>query len=187
MKRYEKKIEISKEIEVTFETPLFTGDVGNTIGLEFYLRGKPYEFTTATLFGTNKAGETVFTTAKSDGHTVVLPIVNDMFQVPVKADMQVVLYDDSGNALTSGYLHFTVIQGLSENASVEGTDEYNSLMELLAQVSSSMTQIEQAEKIVEKVVEADSYFATKEDIGEIETALSEIEALQNSYIGGDSV
>ena len=141
MKRYEKRIEISKEIEVTFETPLFTGDVGNTIGLEFYLRGKPYEFTSATLFGTNKAGETVFTTAKAEGHTVVLPIVNAMFQVPVKADMQVVLYDDSGNALTSGYLHFTVIQGLSENASIEGTDEYNSLMELLAQVNSSMGQI----------------------------------------------
>ena len=151
MIRYEKRIEISKEIEVTFETPLFTGDVGNTIGLEFYLRGKPYEFTSATLFGTNKAGETVFTTAKAEGHTVVLPIVNAMFQVPVKADMQVVLYDDSGNALTSGYLHFTVIQGLSENASIEGTDEYNSLMELLAQVNSSMGQISRAEAAANEI------------------------------------
>lgn len=32
-----------------------------------------------------------------------------------------------------------------------------------------------------------SVYATKEEIGEIEAALNEIEALQNSYIGGDSV
>lgn len=149
--KYKARIEVSHDVEISFETPLFTGDIGNTIGLEFYLHGKPYKFTMATLFGTDATGDTIYSTSKAEVNEVVLPIVNEMYQVPGKADMQVVLYDDSENAITSAYLHFTVIKGLSENASIEGTEEYNSIMNLLVQVSSSMSQINRAEQAANEI------------------------------------
>lgn len=149
--KYKARIEVSHDVEISFETPLFTGDIGNTIGLEFYLHGKPYKFTMATLFGTDATGDTIYSTSKAEVNEVVLPIVNEMYQVPGKADMQVVIYDDSENAITSAYLHFTVIKGLSENASIEGTEEYNSIMNLLVQVSSSMSQINRAEQAANEI------------------------------------
>lgn len=181
MKRYEKKIEISNGVECIFQTPLFTGDIGNTIGLEFYLHGKPYKFKMATLFGTDATGDTIYSTSKAEVNEVVLPIVNEMYQVPGKADMQVVLYDDSENAITSAYLHFTVIKGLSENASIAGTEEYNSIMNLLVQVSSSMSQINRAERAANEIESFLQLIKTPENSVIHQITESEIDGFSEGY------
>ncbi|MBE7042151.1 MAG: hypothetical protein E7399_01470, partial [Ruminococcaceae bacterium] len=182
MARYKKRIEISKDIDVIFSLPLFTGDIGNSVELEFYLHGNPYEFTTATLYGTNKSGKTVYSNAYAKENTVTLPILNEMYQAAGKeTDCQVVLSDESGNSLTSAYLHFTVLQGLSENAKIEGSDEYNALMELISQISSSMAQINRAEEAANEIESFLKLIAKPENSVVHQISESEVDIFSEGY------
>ena len=50
MARYEAKFDLSKEFEKSFSLPLFTGDSGSSVSLEFYQNGVPYDMSGAMLY-----------------------------------------------------------------------------------------------------------------------------------------
>lgn len=138
MAKYEARIEVSKEINVLFETPLFTGDIGNTVKLAFFLRGQPYSGEGAEVYCKLTDGNTASVSAVTEGNTLEFTIPNNMYPNPGELELQIALLDGAGNVLTSGVLHFEVLEGLSGQADIVGTDQYNDMTALLAEVGQSL-------------------------------------------------
>ena len=136
MNRYRAKIDISKNIEVYFDVPLFTGDSGNSVELSFFMRGEPYNMTGVTVSAKRADGQTVFDMGSISGNTVQYTIANNMHNTPGNLDVQISLSDSAGVFLTSGFLHFSVEKGYAEDSGIEADDRYpvfNSFSEELNQ------------------------------------------------------
>ena len=124
MNKYKAKIDISKNIEVYFDVPLFTGDFGNTIELIFHNGGEPYPMTGVTVSAKRADGQTVFDMGSISGNTAQYTIANNMHNIPGNLDVQISLSDSTGAFLTSGFLHFSVEKGFSEDSGIEADDRY---------------------------------------------------------------
>ena len=124
MNKYKAKIDISKNIEVYFDVPLFTGDFGNTIELIFHNGGEPYPMTGVTVSAKRADGQTVFDMGSISGNTAQYTIANNMHNIPGNLDVQISLTDSAGAFLTSGFLHFSVEKGFSEDSGIEADDRY---------------------------------------------------------------
>nr|DAZ34683.1 MAG TPA: BppU domain protein [Caudoviricetes sp.] len=124
MNKYKAKIDISKNIEVYFDVPLFTGDFGNTIELIFHNGGEPYNMTGVTVSAKRADGQTVFDMGSISGNTAQYTIANNMHNIPGNLDVQISLTDSAGAFLTSGFLHFSVEKGFSEDSGIEADDRY---------------------------------------------------------------
>lgn len=124
MNRYTAKIEISKSIEVYFDVPLFTGDSGNSVELSFFMHGEPYNMTGVTVSAKRADGQTVFDLGSMSGNRAVYTIANNMHNIPGNLDVQISLSDSTGAFLTSGFLHFSVEKGYSEDSGIEADDRF---------------------------------------------------------------
>lgn len=124
MNRYKAKIDISKSIDIYFDVPLFTGDSGNSVELSFFMRGEPYPMTGVTVSAKRADGQTVFDMGSISGNTAQYTIANNMHNIPGNLDVQISLTDSAGAFLTSGFLHFSVEKGFSEDSGIEADDRY---------------------------------------------------------------
>nr|DAH37283.1 MAG TPA: BppU domain protein [Caudoviricetes sp.] len=124
MNRYKAKIDISKSIDIYFDVPLFTGDSGNSVELSFFMRGEPYNMTGVTVSAKRADGQTVFDMGSISGNTAQYTIANNMHNIPGNLDVQISLSDSTGAFLTSGFLHFSVEKGFSEDSGIEADDRY---------------------------------------------------------------
>lgn len=144
MAKYEARIEVSKGIDVSFETPLFTGDVGNSVKLLFFLRGKPYNSETAEVSAKRADGCVVSLSVVTRSNEAEFTLPNNMYPDKGALEVQIALVDGSGNVLTSGVLHFEVLEGLSGSADMAGTEQYNDMTELLSQVGVALNDAQNA-------------------------------------------
>lgn len=144
MAKYEARIEVSKGIDVSFETPLFTGDVGNSVKLLFFLRGKPYNSEAAEVSAKRADGCVVSLSVVTGSNEAEFTLPNNMYPDKGALDVQIALVDSSGNVLTSGVLHFDVLEGLSGSADIAGTEQYNDMTELLSQVGVALNDTQNA-------------------------------------------
>ena len=124
MNRYKAKIDISKSIDIYFDVPLFTGDSGNSVELSFFCGGEPYNMTGVTVSAKRADGQTVFDMGSISGNTAQYTIANNMHNIPGNLDVQISLSDSTGAFLTSGFLHFSVEKGFSEDSGIEADDRY---------------------------------------------------------------
>lgn len=124
MNKYKAKIDISKNIEAYFDVPLFTGDLGNSVELSFFVRGEPYNMTGVTVSAKRADGQTVFDMGSISGNTAVYTFANNMHNTPGNLDVQISLTDSTGAFLTSGFLHFSVEKGYAEDSGIEADDRY---------------------------------------------------------------
>lgn len=124
MNRYKAKIDISKSIDIYFDVPLFTGDSGNSVELSFFCGGEPYPMTGVTVSAKRADGQTVFDMGSISGNTAQYTIANNMHNIPGNLDVQISLTDSAGAFLTSGFLHFSVEKGFSEDSGIEADDRY---------------------------------------------------------------
>lgn len=149
MAKYEARIEVSKGIDVSFETPLFTGDVGNSVKLLFFLRGKPYNSETAEVSAKRADGCVVSLSVVTGSNEAEFTLPNNMYPDKGALDVQIALVDSSGNVLTSGVLHFEVLEGFSGKSDIAGTEQYNDMTELLSQVGVALSESRNAADTVE--------------------------------------
>ena len=149
--RYKSEIEVSTEINLRFETPLFTGDIGNTVGLEFYLRGQPYSAQSAQIYTRRPDGEVASLSVVMNGNVLEFTIPNNMYPEKGEMETQIALLDENGNILTSGVLHFDVLEGLSGQADIVGTDQYNDMTALLSQIAEGIDQIDRAQGLSDEM------------------------------------
>lgn len=149
MAKYEARIEVSKGIDVSFETPLFTGDVGNSVKLLFFLRGKPYNSETAEVSAKRADGCVVSLSVVTGSNEAEFTLPNNMYPDKGALDVQIALVDGSGNVLTSGVLHFEVLEGFSGKSDIAGTEQYNDMTELLSQVGIALSESRNAADTVE--------------------------------------
>lgn len=149
MAKYEARIEVSKGIDVSFETPLFTGDVGNSVKLLFFLRGQPYNSEAAEVSAKRADGCVVSLSVVTGSNEAEFTLPNNMYPDKGALDVQIALVDGSGNVLTSGVLHFEVLEGLSGSADIAGTEQYNDMTDLLSQVGVALSESRNAADTVE--------------------------------------
>ena len=145
MARYNAKLDLDKEFEVSFSLPLFTGDSGNTVSLEFLSGGQPYDMSGAQVYARRPDGVVLTTAAVTSGNQVEFTLYNNMFACLGELQVQVSILDVYGNFLTSGVLYFTVQEGFSSQAQGEGSDDFCDLTALIQQVAQGIGQIERAE------------------------------------------
>ena len=113
MFRYYAKIDVSKSIDVFFKTPLFTEDFGNKVCLDFFLRGEPYTAVSAMVFKDMTDGTAATHSVSMNDNSCIFTIPNVMHNVAGETTLQIVLLDDEGSILTSGLIHFEVMEGCS--------------------------------------------------------------------------
>lgn len=170
MFRYYAKIDVSKSIDVFFKTPLFTEDFGNKVCLDFFLRGEPYTAISAMVFKDMTDGTASTHSVSMNNNSCIFTIPNVMHNVAGETTLQIVLLDNEGSILTSGLIHFEVMEGCSGKTQVQGTDQYNDMTSLLKQVSDGIKQIERAEMAAVKAeaaadsVNADGIFKFKGEV-----------------------
>lgn len=143
MAKYEAQIELSRGIEVSFQPPLFTGDVGNTVKLTFFLRGEPYAAQAAELYGTLRDGTAGSVAAVMKGNEAEFTLPNTFYPQPGETKLQVALLNGEGDVLTSGLLYFETLEGLGDRAEPAGSDQYNDMTALLSTVGNELGRMEQ--------------------------------------------
>ena len=155
MSRYEAKVNINDSIYKVFSTPLFTDDIGNTVYLEFFMRGKPYTASNANVYKLMPDGKSASVAVAMKDNVCEFTIPNCMHSVPGETELQIALLDDDGNILTSGILHFDVLEGLSGKTQIAGTNEYNDMTALLSQMAESVSEVNKtivkAENVIAKM------------------------------------
>lgn len=145
MARYTAKLDIAKEFEVNFSLPLFTGDVGNSISLEFFNHGKPSEMTGVMIYAKRSDGTVLTSSGTVCGNKAEFVLHNNMYSIPGELQVQVMLFDERGNFLTNGILYFLVKSGFSEQSEGEGSDDFCQLTSLIRQVGEGLSTIQRAE------------------------------------------
>lgn len=154
MFRYYAKIDVSKSIDVFFKTPLFTEDFGNKVCLDFFLRGEPYTAVSAMVFKDMTDGTATTHSVSMNDNSCIFTIPNVMHNVAGETTLQIVLLDDEGSILTSGLIHFEVMEGCSGKTQIKGTDQYNDMTALLSQIAAGISQINRAENAAKMAEEA---------------------------------
>ena len=161
MAKYEGKIEVAEGISKSFETPLFTGDVGNTVKLTFFLRGEPYAAEAAEIYCRLANGEVASLSAEMAGNVLEFTVPNVMYRERGETEIQVALLNGAGDVLTSGVLHFDVLEGLSDLTHTEGDDQYNDMTALLSTVGNELGRMEQ---VLSQISAAVVIISTGEDL-----------------------
>ncbi|MDY4977190.1 MAG: hypothetical protein SO147_09890, partial [Clostridia bacterium] len=151
MARYYAKLDLKKNFEAVFALPLFTGDSGNTVRLEFYHDGQPYDMSGAQIYARRSDGTVLTTAAVTSGNQAEFTLYNNMFSCLGELQVQVSVLDVYGNFLTSGVLYFTVQEGFSSQSKGEGSDDFCDLTALIRQVSRGIGQLERAEAAADTV------------------------------------
>lgn len=131
MNKYQAKIDISNNIEVYFDVPLFTGDIGNTVELDFFCGGEPYPMDDVLVTACRADGAVVFDAGSMEGNTAVFTMKNNVHSQPGQLEVQVALSNDEGDLLTSGVLHFDVLDGYKETSGIEADDRLPVLNEVV--------------------------------------------------------
>lgn len=190
MARYEARLDIGGEFEATFTLPLFTGDSGNSVSLEFYNRGKAYDMSGAMIYAKRGDGTVLATSGVTQGNKAEFTLYNNMYAYPGELQVQVSVVDAYGNFLTSGVLYFTVQQGFSEESEGEGSNDFCDLTSLVRQVGEGLEHIQRAKSAadrLEQILQGDdlSQIVTKEELGDIEAVLDAIITKQEAYIEGE--
>lgn len=144
MNRYQATIDVSKNIEHYFDVPLFTGDSGNTVELSFFCGGEPYPMDNVMITARRADGAVVFDAGSMEDNTAVFTMKNNIHSQPGQLEVQVALTDNSGAVLTSGVLHFDVLDGYKENSGVEADDR---LPVLTQAVENAMAQADYAREM----------------------------------------
>ncbi len=145
MARYEAKFDLSKEFEKSFSLPLFTGDSGSSVSLEFYQNGVPYDMSGAMLYARRADGVILASSGVAQGNKAELVLTNSMYLCPGELQVQISVVDVYGNFLTNGVLYFTVREGFSEQVQGEGSDNYCDLTALIQKVGEGLGSIQRAE------------------------------------------
>ena len=140
MAKYNAKIEVTKEIDIWFEVPLFTGDVGNDIRLCFYENGQAYNMNGAQVTAVRADGEAVYDLAATEGNGAVITLKNNCYAQPGELSVYVTLTDAAGRAVTNGVLHFDVRRGYADGGGITADDRYPVLTELIDEVRELETQ-----------------------------------------------
>ena len=161
MAKYEGKIEVAEGISKSFETPLFTGDVGNTVKLTFTLRGEPYAAEAAEIYCRLANGEVASLSAEMAGNVLEFTVPNVMYRERGETELQIALLNGAGDVLTSGVLHFDVLEGLSDLTHTEGDDQYNDMTALLSTVGNELGRMEQ---VLSQISAAVVFIGTGEDL-----------------------
>ena len=161
MAKYEGKIEVAEGISKSFETPLFTGDVGNTVKLTFTLRGAPYAAEAAEIYCRMASGEVASLSAEMAGNVLEFTVPNVMYRERGETELQIALLNGAGDVLTSGVLHFDVLEGLSDLTHTEGDDQYNDMTALLSTVGNELGRMEQ---VLSQISAAVVIIGTGEDV-----------------------
>lgn len=161
MAKYEAQIELSRGIEVSFQPPLFTGDVGNTVKLTFFLRGEPYAAQAAELYGTLRDGTAGSVAAVMKGNEAEFTLPNTFYPQPGETKLQVALLNGEGDVLTSGLLYFETLEGLGNQAEPAGSDQYNDMTALLSTVGNELGRMEQ---VLSQISAAVVIIGTGEDL-----------------------
>ncbi len=151
MARYEAKLDIGGEFEASFSLPLFTGDSGNSVALEFYNRGKPYDMSGAVIYARRGDGTVLATSGVTEGNKAEFTLYNNMYVYPGELQVQVSIVDVYGNFLTSGVLYFTVQEGFSGQSEGEGSNDFCELTSLIRQVGEGLGHIERAEQAANEI------------------------------------
>ncbi|MBE7042458.1 MAG: hypothetical protein E7399_03075 [Ruminococcaceae bacterium] len=151
MARYYAKLDIAGEFEANFSLPLFTGDSGNSVLLEFYNHGKPYDMSGAMIYAKRTDGTVLATSAVTEGNKAEFVLYNNMYAYPGELQVQVTIVDVYGDFLTSGILYFTVQAGFSEQSEGEGSNDFCELTSLIRQVGEGIGSIQRAEAAAETV------------------------------------
>ena len=161
MAKYEGKIEVAEGISKSFETPLFTGDVGNTVKLTFFLRGEPYAAEAAEIYCRMANCEVASLSAEMAGNVLEFTVPNVMYRERGETELQIALLNGAGDVLTSGVLHFDVLEGLSDLTHTEGDDQYNDMTALLSTVGNELGRMEQ---VLSQISAAVVIIGTGEDV-----------------------
>ena len=161
MAKYEGKIEVAEGISKSFETPLFTGDVGNTVKLTFTLRVAPYAAEAAEIYCRLANGEVASLSAEMAGNVLEFTVPNVMYRERGETELQIALLNGAGDVLTSGVLHFDVLEGLSDLTHTEGDDQYNDMTALLSTVGNELGRMEQ---VLSQISAAVVIIGTGEDV-----------------------
>ncbi len=151
MARYEAKLDIGGEFEASFSLPLFTGDSGNSVALEFYNRGKAYDMSGAMIYARRGDGTVLATSGVTEGNKAEFTLYNNMYAYPGELQVQVSVVDVYGNFLTSGVLYFTVQEGFSQQSEGEGSNDFCELTSLIRQVGEGLVHIERAESVANEI------------------------------------
>ena len=142
MAKYNARIEVTKEIDVWFEVPLFTGDVGNDIRLSFYENGQAYDMNGAQVTALRADGEAVYDVAATEGNEAIITLKNNCYTQPGELSVFVTLTDAAGRAVTNGVLHFDVRRGYADGGDITADDRYPVLGELISEVEAASDRIE---------------------------------------------
>lgn len=134
MAKYNARIEVTKEIDVWFEVPLFTGDVGNDIRLSFYENGQAYDMNGAQVTALRADGEAVYDVAATEGNEAIITLKNNCYTQPGELSVFVTLTDAAGRAVTNGVLHFDVRRGYADEGGITADDRYPVLTGLINEV-----------------------------------------------------
>lgn len=177
MAKYEAEIEISKEINAVFPTPLFTGDIGNTVKLNFFHRCRPYCAEGAEVFCKRSDGTVVSIAAIMQKNVLEFTIPNNMYPGPGELELQITLTNGDGAVLTSGVLHFEVLEGWSEQSAITGTDQYHDMTALLAETGQLL---EHAKTVIDQCVSATEEAERLEELFQPITE-ADAEGLESGY------
>ncbi len=178
MARYEAKLDIGGEFEASFSLPLFTGDSGNSVALEFYNRGKAYDMSGAMIYARRGDGTVLATSGVTQGNKAEFTLYNNMYSYPGELQVQVSVVDVYGNFLTSGVLYFTVQEGFSEQSEGEGSNDFCNLTSLIRQVGEGLSQIERAESASNKI---ESFLQSIENSKIEQLSESEVDTFLEGY------
>lgn len=139
MAKYNARIEVTKEIDIWFEVPLFTGDVGNDIRLSFYENGQAYDMNGAQVTAVRADGEAVYDLAATEGNEAIITLKNNCYTQPGELSVFVTLTDAAGRAVTNGVLHFDVRRGYADGGDITADDRYPVLTELIDEVREALS------------------------------------------------
>lgn len=105
--------------------------------------------------------------------TAVYVPKNDCFCVPGTITFEIALMDSAKNYVTTKIIHATVLKSVGEPSAIAGTSS-SVFVTLLAQTKA---QLDAANALLTE---------TQNSLGDLETALLEIETMADSLIGGDA-
>ncbi|MBO5930456.1 MAG: hypothetical protein J6Q27_04090 [Clostridia bacterium] len=124
-------------------------------------------------------GEVLADSGEVTGDTAVYIPKNDCFCVPGTITFEIALMDSAKNYITTKIIHATVLESMGEPSAIAGNS--NSVyITLLAQTKNQLDAANQACDTAKALLTE-----TKQSLGDLETALLEIEAVADSLIGGD--
>lgn len=105
---------------------------------------------------------------------------NDCFCVPGTITFEIALMDSAKNYVTTKIIHATVLESVGEPREVAG-DNSSVYVSLLAQTKAQLDAANQTCAAAEALLTE-----TQNSLGDLETALLEIETMADSLIGGDA-